>query len=120
VADPDEAPAVTAGAPEPSPGRDAVVLMLAGTIEQDTVPALVAGVCRMLDLADAARIICDVSAVSAPDAAAVDALARLQLAARRRGSQVWLRDADGRLVDLLVLAGLDEMVRLWRGVPGSE
>jgi anti-anti-sigma regulatory factor len=119
VADPDGARAAAADAPEPTPGQGAVVLVLAGTIERDTIPALVAGVCRMIDLAGGDRVICDLSAVSAPDAVAVEALARLQLAARRLGSQVWIRDADGRVVDLLVLAGLHEIVRVWRDVSAS-
>jgi anti-anti-sigma factor len=117
VADSDEAHAVTADAPEPIPGRGALVLVLAGRIDHENVPALVEGVCGVLESSGADQVICDVSAVSAPDAVAVDALARLQLAARRRGSQVWLRTGDGPVADLLVLAGLDEIVRVWRGDP---
>jgi anti-anti-sigma factor len=115
VADPDEARAVAADAPEPAPGRGALVLVLAGRIDHDTVPALVEGVCGVLDGCGASQVICDVSAVSAPDAVAVEALARLQLAARRRGSRVWLRTGDGPVADLLVLAGLHEVVSVWRG-----
>jgi anti-anti-sigma factor len=120
VTDPDEARAVAAGAPQPGPGPGALVLVLAGRIDHENVPALVEGVCGVLDSSGAEQVICDVTAVSAPDAVAVDALARLQLAVRRRGSQVWLRTGDGPVADLLMLAGLHEIVRVWKGdaLPG--
>jgi hypothetical protein len=41
------------------------------------------------------------------DLALVDFLARLQLAARRRGCSIRLRDPSPELHDLLVLAGVD-------------
>jgi ABC-type transporter Mla MlaB component len=53
----------------------------------------------------------DVSAFTAPDIGLVDALARLQLSARRQGAEVRLRDAPSELLELLVLAGLDDIVR---------
>lgn len=53
-------------------------------------------------------LICDVGAVRHPDARTVDALARLQLTARRRGLQVWLRDASPELRELLALMGLEQ------------
>jgi hypothetical protein len=45
-----------------------------------------------------------------PDLAVVDQLARLQLAARRHGCTLWLRQACPQLTALLVLAGLSEVV----------
>ena len=44
------------------------------------------------------------------DLAAVDALARLALAARRLGCAIRLRDADPDLIGLLVLVGLTREV----------
>ncbi|MEY2568833.1 MAG: hypothetical protein QOE35_3362 [Actinomycetota bacterium] len=44
------------------------------------------------------------------DLAVVDHLARLQLAARRLGCSIHVRDAGARLVGLLELAGLSEVV----------
>lgn len=44
-----------------------------------------------------------------PDLAVVDSLARLQLAARRLGGSIRLRNPDDRLRDLLDLAGLSEV-----------
>jgi anti-anti-sigma regulatory factor len=55
-------------------------------------------------------VVCDVSALDEPDAAAVDGLARMQLAARRAGGRVILRGACGELRDLLELAGLTDVL----------
>jgi hypothetical protein len=50
-------------------------------------------------------IVCDVGAL-APDAAAVDALARLQLTTKRLGYEIRLRNASVDLQDLLDFVGL--------------
>lgn len=52
----------------------------------------------------------DVAALDRPDAATVEALARLQLAARRSGYRVRFSNACGQLRDLLELMGLAEVV----------
>ena len=51
----------------------------------------------------------DVSAL-APDAVTVDALARLQLAARRVGRRIRLRDASDELVELITFCGLRDVL----------
>jgi hypothetical protein len=56
-------------------------------------------------------IVCDVGAL-APDAAAIDALARLQLAARRLGLEIRLRHASSELQDLLAFVGLRNVLRV--------
>jgi hypothetical protein len=45
-----------------------------------------------------------------PDAVTVEALARLQLTARRLGRHVWFSDASPELLELLRLLGLDEVL----------
>ena len=56
--------------------------------------------------------------LTAPDLALVDALARLQLAARRLGWSIRVRDAGGQLAALLDLVGLAEVLPLEaRGEP---
>ena len=57
-----------------------------------------------------APLVCDVHAVT-PDAAALDALARIQLNARRLGLELELRHASKALLDLIAFAGLDEVLR---------
>ena len=49
---------------------------------------------------------CDVAAIGAPDLATVEGLARVELAARRHGSDVRLRGASVELLELLALCGL--------------
>ena len=44
------------------------------------------------------------------DAVVVDALARLQLAARRRGCRVRLRNASPALIDLVAFMGLTDVL----------
>lgn len=59
------------------------------------------------------RIIdCDVGSQVRPDLRTVDALARLQLAAIRRGFRVRLVNASPDLVDLLDLSGLAGLLGL--------
>ncbi len=58
--------------------------------------------------APARTIVCDVRALAAPDVGAIDALARLQLAARRLGLELRLRHASAELLGLVELAGLSE------------
>jgi hypothetical protein len=52
---------------------------------------------------------CDVRA-AVPDAATVDALARLQLAARRHGCELSLRHATPELRALIALMGLEDVL----------
>jgi len=61
-------------------------------------------------------IVLDVSAL-APDVVTVDALARLQLAARRVGRCVQLRDASRDLLELITFCGLSDALRV---EPGRE
>ena len=54
------------------------------------------------------KLPCDVAALDA-DLSTVDALARLQLRARRRGDDVELRNGSAELWALLSLAGLESV-----------
>ncbi|MFI8454175.1 STAS domain-containing protein [Kitasatospora sp. NPDC085464] len=53
---------------------------------------------------------CDLGALSAPDLAVVDALARLRLAAARHGVGVVLLNASGQLRELLAFSGLTALL----------
>ena len=59
-------------------------------------------------------IVCDVGAL-APDAVAVDILARLQLRARRLGLEIRLRHASSELQELLAFVGLCDVLRVEAG-----
>jgi len=56
------------------------------------------------------EVVCDVGAVTAIDARTVDALARLQLTARRLGCRIRLRGEPPALRDLLAFFGLSDAV----------
>jgi len=64
-------------------------------------------------------VLCDVAGVSDPDCATVDALARMQLTAKRLGSGLLLRGASDELHELLAMAGLCEVVGLCGGYASS-
>jgi ABC-type transporter Mla MlaB component len=65
---------------------------------------------RLLEHGDAAIVICDLDAVAELDAVAVEALARLQLTARRLGRSIELRHAPRELQELLAFAGLEDVL----------
>ncbi len=73
------------------------------------LPGLCARVCNLLGQATEQVVTCDVIDVS-PDAVTVDALAKLQLAAARRGSRIRLRNASPELRELVALLGLDDVL----------
>jgi hypothetical protein len=60
---------------------------------------------------DGTDIVCDVSG-AACNAPTVDALAQLQLAARRRGCRLRIRQASAELLDLIAFMGLREVLRV--------
>ena len=81
-----------------------------GPIEREDLPGLCERVCTLLDRdPDEAVAHCDVAGVE-PSAVVVDALARLQLAARRRGRRVRLNGASADLLRLVELMGLSNVL----------
>jgi ABC-type transporter Mla MlaB component len=80
-----------------------------GPILRADLPGLCDRVCALLSRGDADDAVCDVRGVQA-DAVTVDALARLQLAARRRGCRVRLRGASGELRELVAFMGLEDVL----------
>jgi ABC-type transporter Mla MlaB component len=88
-------------APAPKP----VAFAIRGPITRADLPGLCNRVCTMLGEHRAGAVVCDVREVEC-DAVTVDALARLQLAARRQGCEVRLRGACPELVELVTFMGL--------------
>lgn len=80
-----------------------------GPIARSDLQGLCDRVCALLSRSTAAEVRCDVDGVDA-DAVTVDALARLQVAARRRGCQVRLQGASDSLRDLLAFMGLEDVL----------
>ncbi len=79
-----------------------------GPISREDLPGLCERVCALLAKSGADVVLCDVRSVE-PDAVTVDALARLQLAARRAGCRVRLRRASGELRELVAFMGLTDV-----------
>ena len=80
-----------------------------GPIERADLPGLCDRVCALLQARGAEVALCDVSGVE-PDAVTVDALARLQLAARRNTCQVRLCHASDVLLELVSFMGLRDVL----------
>jgi ABC-type transporter Mla MlaB component len=80
-----------------------------GPIARTDLPGLCSRVCALLTESDPVVAFCDVASVEA-DAVTIDALAHLQLAARRRGCQIRLRHAAPALRDLLEFLGLSDVL----------
>lgn len=101
----------------PHPGSTTIVLLVSGEIDGDTVPRLCERFRLLLTDSDADQVICDVGALDDPGAATIDAVARLQLSAKRLGRRFRLRGASEELRALLALAGLGEVVSFCYGSP---
>ncbi|MDX3227992.1 STAS domain-containing protein [Streptomyces sp. ME19-01-6] len=120
----DETPAPRGPAPDAAGGTGdhaagaPAVLVLDPAVGRADVPGLCA---RLRELAShgagAGPVVVDVGAVRAPDLAVVEALARLQLAARRLGSGILLRGVSGELRAVLARSGLDTALPT-AGLPG--
>jgi anti-anti-sigma regulatory factor len=83
-------------------------IAVAAAVTRADIPALCA------DLADRLRantgdvVVCDLTAVTAPDLVTVEALARLRLTARRHGRAFTIRGCNPNLGGLIGLLGLGE------------
>ncbi|HZS15647.1 MAG TPA: STAS domain-containing protein [Candidatus Dormibacteraeota bacterium] len=93
----------------PASGRRRLDFSIHGPIARADLDGLCARVCRLFTESGAAVAVCDVCGVD-PDAVTVDALARLQLAARRKGCRVVLRHASDGLRELVAFMGLEDVL----------
>jgi ABC-type transporter Mla MlaB component len=89
------------------PERSSIALVLCGPIVRAQISDLCEGVRATLECAGWGPVDCDVGALET-DAVTVEALARVQLTARRLGRRVRFMDATPELRGLLDLMGLDE------------
>ena len=105
---PDPQPPAGTGPARP---RRSVTLVIHGAVTPETIPGFCARVTALLTDPTVDVVTCDLSGVVDPDACALDALARMQLTARRMGRSIRLRHVEPAMRDLLVLAGLTDIVR---------
>ena len=91
------------------PAGQTITFAITGPIARADLPGLCTRVCALLEGSGAGVAVCDVRGIE-PDAVTVDALARLQLAARRHGCQVRLRHASSELRELVAFMGLPDVL----------
>jgi ABC-type transporter Mla MlaB component len=91
--------------PEPA----TLAFAIEGPITRADLPGLRRRVNALLAEARPAVAYCDVGGID-PDAVTVDALCRLQIAARRHGAQIRLRNASAELRELVAFMGLSDVL----------
>jgi STAS domain len=96
----------------PVPGPRTVVVVVDGPFSRRGIAGLCARAGRLLATGEIDLITYDVGSVTEPDVMAIEALARLQLTARRIGGSIQVRHASGELRDLLDMVGLCGVVPL--------
>jgi ABC-type transporter Mla MlaB component len=85
-----------------------VAFAIRGPIARADLRGLCDRVCALLGESGARLVLCDVREVQA-DAVTVDALARLQLAAMRRGCRVCLCNCSSELREIVSFMGLENV-----------
>ena len=89
---------------------ETITLAIDGPITRADLPGLCERFGAVLSASGAGTVVCDVQSCRA-DCVTVEALCRLQLAARRQGSTLALRHASTELLDLVAFMGLAEVLR---------
>ncbi|WSL16850.1 STAS domain-containing protein [Streptomyces sp. NBC_01283] len=115
---------MSSGPPPSPPNMDAdqnPALTLTGTLDREATHRLCEEARTLLQATGAEEVlVCDVAGVGPPVLAAIDALARLQLTARRAGGRIRLRNPAPPLRELLDLVGLPIEVEMQRQTEQRE
>jgi anti-anti-sigma regulatory factor len=93
-------------------GPSTIVLPLGGRLARSDLPALCDRGHTLLQESRADVLVCDAGTLAETDAVALEAIARLQLTARRLGSRICVRNAAVELEELLRFTGLAEVCGL--------
>jgi ABC-type transporter Mla MlaB component len=89
--------------------RSSATLVIRGPLERSDLPGLYERTCELLEGKGGVTVLCDVRYLPS-DAVSADALARVQLAARRHGCRIGLENASEELTDLLAFMGLQDVL----------
>jgi ABC-type transporter Mla MlaB component len=92
-----------------APAPEVLAFAVRGPITRADLPGLRKRFSAVLSRCSAGVALCDVHGVE-PDAVTVDALCRLQLAARRHCCEVRLRHASDELLELVAFMGLTRVL----------
>jgi ABC-type transporter Mla MlaB component len=87
-----------------------VSIEIRAPLRREDLPGLFERTCALLARGASEQLRCVVAGIDA-DGVAVDGLARLALAARRRQCSVLLCGASQELLELVAFAGLDDVLR---------
>lgn len=93
----------------------AIVVVLDSQISSKSIPRLCENLRAVLEASDADVVVCDVGTLVAASPVTLDvldALARLQLTAKRVGRRLHVANASSQLRTLLTLTGLSETLLL--------
>ncbi len=85
-------------------------VVLRGPISRAEIASLCDGARALLDANDAELVVVDLDGLVDPDVVTVDAMARLQVTARRLGRGVRFRGACREVHELVALTGLGEVL----------
>jgi len=96
-----------------TPKQSSIAFAVVGRVTRTDIPGLCAALALVLEESGGGVVECEVGALVRPDASVVEALARLQLVALRRGSRIRLWNASPELCELIDFMGL-------RGPLGSD
>jgi hypothetical protein len=94
-----------------APAPQSVGCAIRSPLVRGDLPGLCRRATRLLDRSGARELVCDVRHIHA-DVVAIEALARLQLVARRRGCRARVQSASRELVALRDFMGLGELIPL--------
>jgi anti-anti-sigma regulatory factor len=87
-----------------------VVLVLTAAHSRTSTEGLCRRLERVLAGGGVSQVVCEAGALTHPNLAAVEAVARLQLTALRSGARLRLVHTDSALRELLVLVGLSDLL----------
>ncbi len=87
-----------------------LTLVIDGPLNPDDAPSVCAELRAVMSDSDVCVVSCWGKGLADPDLATVDLLARLRLAAGRVGQAMRVEDPSRRLRELVVLAGLEELL----------
>ena len=89
---------------------NALVLAVGGRVRPTDVRELVAAAAQMMQDDDSARVVLDLALLHSRGLATVDAVVQLQLAARRQGRCVGVRNVAPEMQRLLAFVGLSDLL----------
>jgi ABC-type transporter Mla MlaB component len=87
-----------------------VVLIVQGRLDAAQLTPLCDDIRHALEKSGALIVDCDVATLAEPDVGTIGALARMSLTARRLGRRLRLVNASSQLQELVLLAGLLEVL----------